>query len=92
VLLGVSLRAFPLINALASTRWGAPRAGESLGWITMVGQLAGAVSLSVSGFLALNATSRRRGQLSEFTGIWLFVGCLVALHQTKPSPFLYFQF
>lgn len=72
VLLGVSLHAFPLINALASERWGAPRAGESLGWINMVGQLAGAVSLSVSGYLGLNAASQSGGELTEYAGIWLF--------------------
>ena len=78
LLIGVTLHTFPLINAAAAERWGVARAGESLGWINLVGQFAGAVSLSVSGYVGMNAA--RPGQpLSEYAGIWLLgaASCVV---------------
>ncbi len=44
--------------------------GKSLGWINMVGQLAGAVALSVSGFVGMGFSSDPRTPVSEYTGIW----------------------
>ncbi len=70
VVLGVVLHTFPLVNAAAAEWWGSRRAGESLGWINMVGQFAGAVSLSVSGFVGMAAASPSGGPLSEYVGIW----------------------
>ena len=70
LVIGVALHAFPLINAAAAERWGVRRAGESLGWINMVGQLAGAVSLSLSGYVGMSFASRSRDPLAEYAGIW----------------------
>jgi sugar phosphate permease len=70
VLIGVALHTFPLINAATAERWGVRRAGESLGWINLVGQLAGAVSLSISGYVGMSA-ARPGSPLSEYDGIWL---------------------
>jgi MFS family permease len=70
LVIGVALHMFPLINAAAAERWGVRRAGESLGWIHMVGQLAGAVSLSLSGYVGMSFASRSGDPLSEYAGIW----------------------
>ena len=70
LVIGVALHAFPLINAAAAERWGVRRAGESLGWINMVGQLAGAVSLSLSGYVGMSFASRSGDPLAEYAGIW----------------------
>jgi sugar phosphate permease len=72
LLIGVALHTFPLINAAAAERWGVRRAGESLGWINLVGQFAGALSLSVSGYLGMSA-ARPGSPLGEYVGIW-FLG------------------
>ncbi len=71
LLIGVTLHTFPLINAAAAERWGVHRAGESLGWINFVGQLAGAVSLSVSGYLGVQLAGQPGNPLAEYVGIWL---------------------
>lgn len=72
--IGVSLHTFPVINAAAAERWSVRRAGESLGWINMVGQMAGAISLSVSGYVgmaaAVGSTGIRGDSLTEYAGIW----------------------
>lgn len=75
LMIGVSLHTFPVINAAAAERWGIRRAGESLGWINMVGQLAGAVSLSVSGYVGMAVAGSGTGSqspdpLTEYVGIW----------------------
>lgn len=71
LLIGVALHTFPLINAAAAERWGVQRAGESLGWINFVGQMAGAVSLSVSGYLGVKLAGQPGSPLAEYVGIWL---------------------
>lgn len=78
LLIGVALHTFPLINAAAAERWGVARMGEALGWINLVGQFAGAVSLSVSGYLGMKAAQPGH-PLSEYAGIWLLgtVSCFV---------------
>jgi len=69
-ILGVALQSFPIVNAVCAERWGLARAGESLGWINMIGQFAGAVSLSVSGYVGIAFSSGPRGSLGEYEGIW----------------------
>lgn len=84
VIIGFVRQTFPLINALAAERWGVEHAGEAVGWINMAGQLAGAVFLSISGFLGLSLASASGGALSEYAGIWALgagscgLGALVA--------------
>lgn len=96
-LLGLSLQSFPIVNAVAAERWGIARAGESLGWINMIGQFAGALSLSVSGYLGMAVAAGSGGAVSEYAGIWWFgiacctIGALAAWLaagriDAKPSP------
>jgi sugar phosphate permease len=70
LLLGVTLHAFPIVNAAVSDRWGGHRTGHALGWINMVGQLAGAVALSVSGYVGMAWASGSMGTVAEYAGIW----------------------
>jgi MFS family permease len=72
VILGVALHTFPVINAMVAERWGTMHTGKSLGWINMVGQLAGAASLSASGYVGMGFSSGSNAPLSEYTGIWYF--------------------
>ena len=77
-LLGVALHTFPVLNAMVAERWGTNQTGKSLGWINMIGQLAGAVSLSISGYVGMGFSTDSPSPLSEFTGIWyIAVGCCV---------------
>ena len=72
LLLGITLHAFPILNAAVADRWGEQRTGPSLGWINMVGQLAGAVALSVSGYLGEAWGLGSTGTASGYAGIWYF--------------------
>ena len=70
VVLGIALHTFPVINAMVAERWGIMETGKSLGWINMLGQLAGAVALSASGFIGMGLSSGSNSPLSEYRGIW----------------------
>ena len=72
VVLGVALHTFPVINAMVAERWGTHKTGKTLGWINMIGQLAGAVALSISGYLGMGFSSNSNAPLSEYRGIWYF--------------------
>ncbi len=75
-LLGVVLHGFPVMNAVVAERWGVHVTGQSLGGINMVGQLAGALALSASGYVAMALTVDASNPLSEYQGIWYSViGC-----------------
>lgn len=70
LLLGVTLHAFPIVNAAVSDRWGKSRTGQSLGWINMMGQFAGAIALSVSGYVGMVWASGATGTIDGYAGIW----------------------
>lgn len=70
LLLGVTLHAFPIVNAAVSDRWGGSRTGQSLGWINMMGQFAGAIALSVSGYVGIAWASGASGTIDGYAGIW----------------------
>ncbi len=70
LLLGVTLHAFPILNAAVTDQWGAHRTGQSLGWINMVGQLAGAVALSMSGYVGMAWAAGATGTIEGYAGIW----------------------
>ena len=72
VILGVALHTFPVVNAMVAERWGTMHTGKSLGWVNMFGQLAGALALSVSGYVGMGFSSGPNTPLSEYTGIWYF--------------------
>ncbi len=70
ILLGVTLHAFPIVNAAVSDRWGENRTGQSLGWINMMGQFAGAMALSVSGYVGMAWAGGETGTVIGYAGIW----------------------
>jgi sugar phosphate permease len=74
-LLGVSLHAFPIINAAVADRWGVGDTGKSLGVINMVGQLAGAIALTASGYIAMALSKEAGNPIDEYLGIW-YLGAL----------------
>jgi len=79
LLLGVTLHAFPIVNAAVADRWGSHQTGRSLGWINMIGQLAGAVALSMSGYVGMVWASEATGPSAEYAGIWYLaaLACVV---------------
>lgn len=70
LLLGFTLHAFPILNAAVADRWGDHRTGHALGWINMVGQFAGAIALSVSGYVGMAWASGATGTVEGYAGIW----------------------
>ena len=78
IVLGVVLHTFPVVNAMVAERWGTMHTGKNLGWVNMSGQLAGAVALSVSGYVGMGFSSDPNTPLNEYTGIWyLAMACCV---------------
>ncbi|RAI37843.1 MFS transporter [Rhodoplanes roseus] len=83
---GVVINIFPLINASAAEIWSVRSAGFTMGIINMVGQFAGAVALSVSGFMAAKFSYAGGAFYTEFVGIWYlgiitsFLGALATLY------------
>lgn len=78
-LLGITLHLSPLINAAVAERWGVLRAGESLGWINMTGQIVGALGLSVSGYLGLAMAGEGGSPIQEYAGIWWLAAVVCAI-------------
>jgi sugar phosphate permease len=79
LLLGISLHAFPVINAAVIDRWGVKYTGKSLGIINMVGQLAGALALTASGYVAMALSKGSGNPIEEYLGIWYFGALSCAL-------------
>ncbi len=75
---GVVINIFPLINASAAEIWSVRSAGFTMGIINMVGQIAGASALSVSGFMAAKYAIAGGGFHTEFMGIW-YVGIITSI-------------
>ena len=77
LLLGILLHGFPIMNALVAERWGVVMTGRILGGINMFGQLTGAVTLSISGYVGIAfANDLQEGPLEEYKGIWYgVIGC-----------------
>ena len=78
LLLGFTLHAFPILNAAVAERWGGHRTGHSLGWINMVGQVAGAVALSGSGYVGMAWASGATGTVDAYAGIWYLAAAACA--------------
>ena len=75
-LLGVLLHAFPIMSAAISDRWGIRMTGRCLGGINMIGQIVGALALSVSGYVGIAFSENHGDLIGEFQGIWYGVmGC-----------------
>ncbi|MEI7429745.1 MAG: MFS transporter [Betaproteobacteria bacterium] len=75
---GIVINMFPLINASAAEIWSIRTAGFSMGIINTVGQLAGAIALSVSGYMAVKYSIKDGPFYTEFLGIW-YLGVITSL-------------
>ena len=75
---GVLINIFPLVNAQAAEIWSIRTAGFAMGIINMVGQFAGAVALSLSGFMAVKYSIKGGAFYTQFLGIW-YLGVLTSL-------------
>jgi MFS transporter, OPA family, sugar phosphate sensor protein UhpC len=75
---GVLINIFPLINASAAEIWSIRAAGFSMGIINTVGQFAGAMALSVSGYMAVRYSIAGGAFYTEFRGIW-YLGILTSI-------------
>ncbi len=78
VFAGVVINIFPLINASAAEIWSVRSTGFSMGIINMVGQFAGALALSVSGFMAAKYSVPGGSFYTEFLGIW-YLGIITSI-------------
>ncbi|MFT4171097.1 MAG: MFS transporter [Rhodocyclaceae bacterium] len=75
---GVVINIFPLVSASAAEIWSVRSTGFSMGIINMVGQFAGALALSVSGFMAAKFAVPGGAFHTEFIGIW-YLGIVTSI-------------
>lgn len=75
---GVVINIFPLINASCAELWSVKAAGFSMGIINTVGQFAGALALSASGFMAVRFSIKGGAFYTEFQGIW-YLGIITSI-------------
>jgi len=75
---GVLINIFPLINASAAEIWSIRTAGFSMGIINTVGQFAGALALSASGYMAVKFSVTGGAFYTEFIGIW-YLGIMTSI-------------
>ena len=67
---GIIFNFYSLVNASAAELWSIRGAGFSMGIVNTVGQLLGAVALSVSGFAAVKFAVPGGAFYTEYSGIW----------------------
>lgn len=67
---GVIFNFYSLVNASAAELWSINGAGFSMGVVNTLGQLLGAISLSISGFAAVKFTVPGGPFNTEYAGIW----------------------
>ena len=75
---GIAINIFPLINATCAELWSVRAAGFSMGIINTVGQFAGALALSVSGYMAVMYSVKGGAFYTEFLGIW-YLGIITSV-------------
>lgn len=75
---GIVINIFPLINASAAEIWSIRTAGFSMGIINTVGQFAGALALSASGYMAVKYSIKGGAFYTEFLGIW-YLGIMTSI-------------
>jgi sugar phosphate permease len=75
---GILINIFPLINASAAEIWSIRSAGFSMGIINTIGQFAGAIALSMSGYMAVRYSVAGGAFYTEFRGIW-YLGILTSI-------------
>lgn len=71
VLAGTSVNCFTLITAAVSETYGPQKTASVTGFINMCGQLVGATSLAVSGYLGIALSGGDTSALAEYRGVWL---------------------
>jgi sugar phosphate permease len=71
VLAGTSVNCFTLITASVSETYGPHKTASVAGFINMCGQLVGATSLAVSGYLGVFMRGGSTDALAEYRGVWL---------------------
>ncbi|MGH9254133.1 MAG: MFS transporter [Vicinamibacterales bacterium] len=79
VLAGTAVNCFTLITASVSETYGPERTASITGFINMCGQLVGATSLAVSGYLGVFMGGGSTDPLAEYQGIWLSAVITVTL-------------
>lgn len=67
---GIIFNFYSLVNASAAELWSINGAGFSMGIVNTLGQLLGAISLSVSGFAAVKFAVPGGAFHTEYAGIW----------------------
>lgn len=75
---GIIINIFPLINASAAEIWSIRTVGFSMGIINTVGQFAGAMALSASGYMAVKYSIKGGAFYTEFLGIW-YLGIITSI-------------
>jgi len=75
---GIVVNIFPLVNASAAEIWSIRTAGFSMGIINTVGQFAGALALSASGYMAVKFSVQGGAFYTEFLGIW-YLGVMTSI-------------
>jgi sugar phosphate permease len=71
VLAGTSVNCFTLITAAVSETYGPQKTASVTGFINMCGQLVGATSLAISGYLGVALGGGDTSALAEYRGVWL---------------------
>jgi len=87
---GVLINIFPLINASAAEIWSIRTAGFSMGIINTVGQFAGAIALSASGFMAVKYSIAGGAFYTEFLGIW-YLGILTSVGSAAAALYVIYR-
>ena len=75
---GIVINIFPLINASCAEIWSIRATGFSMGIINTVGQFAGALALSASGYMAVKYSIKGGAFYTEFLGIW-YLGIITSI-------------
>jgi sugar phosphate permease len=87
---GIVVNIFPLVNASAAEIWSIRTAGFSMGIINTVGQLAGALALSVSGYMAVKYSVKGGAFYTEFLGIW-YLGIITSLLAASAALYVIYR-
>jgi sugar phosphate permease len=87
---GIVINIFPLINASAAEIWSIRATGFSMGIINTVGQFAGAVALSASGYMAVKYSVKGGAFYTEFLGIW-YLGIITSLAAAVAAVYVIYR-
>jgi MFS transporter, OPA family, sugar phosphate sensor protein UhpC len=71
VVLGTAVNSFALVTVLVNETYGPEKTASIFGFVNMLGQIAGATVLALSGYLGVALNTGERNSLEEYYGIWL---------------------